>query len=123
MATELEVIVHRSLHLELDQVTLRHRLLGLQRLEALCAMGGRIDELNARREAITEAEWWELSRESGVDPDSLDGLEDVTRTGADRPAACGCRKPLRQPAIGRFAGELGSFAGFVCTRCAACTSR
>ncbi len=30
LATELEVIVHRSLPFELDQVTLRHRLLGMQ---------------------------------------------------------------------------------------------
>jgi len=72
MATELEVIVHRSLPFELEQVTLRHRLLGMQGLEALDAMGSRIDELSARCEATAEAEWWELFREYGFDPDSLD---------------------------------------------------
>jgi len=44
----------------------------MQGLETLDAMGGRIDELSARCEAITEAEWWVLFREYGIDPDSLD---------------------------------------------------
>jgi len=35
-------------------------------------MCSRIDELSTRCEPITEAEWWELFREHGVDPDSLD---------------------------------------------------
>jgi len=35
-------------------------------------MGSRIDELSAHCAGTAEAEWWELFREYGVDPDSLD---------------------------------------------------
>ena len=70
-SSELEVIVHHSLPFELDHGTLRRRLLGIQGLEALDAMGRRIDELIARFEPITEAEWWELFRGHGVDPESI----------------------------------------------------